>query len=137
MTLLAKWRAWLCARLIDDWHRAYTFSSIRLAAIGALIETFVQAFPGTASEVWNAMPQDLRALLPSWLTGSFPILLLLWLPLTYFGEATIQLLILASGDSHLIESTGSGPRTCTNIVWVIAMAFYITRSGRVRNTFVR
>ncbi|WP_339472391.1 DUF7940 domain-containing protein, partial [Pseudomonas sp. EL_65y_Pfl1_R83] len=76
MTLLAKWRAWLCARLIDDWHRAYTFSSIRLAAIGALIETFVQAFPGTASEVWNAMPQDLRALLPSWLTGSFPILLL-------------------------------------------------------------
>ncbi|MES1995566.1 MAG: hypothetical protein V4522_15900 [Pseudomonadota bacterium] len=76
MTLLAKWRAWLCARLIDDWHRAYTFTSIRLAAIGALIEAFVQAFPGTATEIWNAMPQDLRALLPSWVTGSFPILLL-------------------------------------------------------------
>ena len=72
MTLLAKWRAWLCARLIDDWHRAYTFSSIRLAAIGALIEAFVQAFPGTASEIWNAMPQDLRVLLPAWVTGSFP-----------------------------------------------------------------
>jgi hypothetical protein len=76
MTLLAKWRAWLCARLIDDWHRAYTFSSIRLAAIGALIEAFVQAFPGTATEIWNAMPQDLRALLPAWLTGSFQVLLL-------------------------------------------------------------
>ena len=76
MTLLAKWRAWLRVRLIDDWNRAYKYSSVQLAAVGALLAGFVQWFPATATEAWNALPQDLRALLPSWLTSTFPVILL-------------------------------------------------------------
>lgn len=77
MTHLAEWRAWLRARLIDDWGRAHKFMSMRLAAIGVVIEAFVQWFPGTATEIWNALPQDMRALLPAWLTSSLPIVLLI------------------------------------------------------------
>ena len=76
MTLLAKWRAWLRARIIDDWHRAWKFSSVQIAAAGALIGTLVQAFPGVVTEIWNALPQDMRALLPGWLTSSLPVALL-------------------------------------------------------------
>jgi len=76
MTLLAKWRAWIRARLIDDWHRAWKFSSVRLAALGAMLEAFVQWFPGTATEAWNALPQDMRGLLPAGLTRALPIILL-------------------------------------------------------------
>ena len=76
MTLLARWRAWLRARLVADWTRAHKFSSVRLAAIGAVLEAFVQWFPGTATEIWNALPQDMRALLPPWLTSTLPVILL-------------------------------------------------------------
>lgn len=72
MTLLAKWRAWLRARLIADWARAHTFSSVQIAAIGALVEAFAQGFPGTATEIWNAMPDELRAMLPPSVTNALP-----------------------------------------------------------------
>ncbi|BCA57670.1 DUF7940 domain-containing protein [Sphingomonas sp. HMP6] len=76
MTLLARWRAWLRARLVDDWTRALKFSSVQMATAGALLTAFVQWFPGTATEVWNALPQDMRALLPAWLTSTLPVILL-------------------------------------------------------------
>jgi len=76
MTLLTKWRDALRARLIDDAGRWHKFWTIRIAAAGALIEGFVQWFPATATEIWNALPADMRGLLPPEITRSLPIILL-------------------------------------------------------------
>jgi hypothetical protein len=75
MTLLAKWRAWLRARLIEDWNRAYKLSSVQLAAAGAALAAFIQWFPNVATDVWNAVPRDMRDLLPAWLTHTLPVIL--------------------------------------------------------------
>jgi hypothetical protein len=75
MTLLRKWWAPIRARLISDARLWWRFWSMRLAIAGALIAAFVQWFPDTLASVWNAMPDDLRALLPAWLTHSVPVIL--------------------------------------------------------------
>lgn len=73
--LLKKWRDAVCARLIDDWHKAGRFWSVRLAAIGAALQGFVAAFPGYATQAWNAMPEDLRTGLPATIIKALPFIL--------------------------------------------------------------
>lgn len=75
MTLLKKWGASVRARLIDDARLWWRFWSVRLAAVGAIVTTFAQWFPDTLAGVWNAMPADMRALLPAPLLHSIPIIL--------------------------------------------------------------
>lgn len=76
MTLLKKWcDAWR-ARLIDDAHRFYKFASIQVAAAYAAVAVFIQTFPREAREIWDAVPQDMRAMLPGWLTSALPFLML-------------------------------------------------------------
>lgn len=75
MNLLKKWAAAVRARLIDDAGRWWRFWSVRLAAIGAALEAFLQWFPDQAKDVWNWLPDGMRATLPGWLTSSFPIVL--------------------------------------------------------------
>jgi hypothetical protein len=77
MTLLRNWVDALRARLIDDarnWHRYW---SVRLAAFGAAVEAFLKWFPDQAKDVWNWLPDNMRAALPGWLLSSFPVLLFL------------------------------------------------------------
>lgn len=75
MNLLKKWAAAVRARLIDDAGRWWRFWSIRLAALGALITAFAQWFPDTLASVWNALPADMRELLPAPLLHSIPVIL--------------------------------------------------------------
>lgn len=75
--LLMKWRDWLRARLIDDWHRAGKFWSVRLAAVGAALQGFATAFPGMATEAWNALPDSMRAGAPGVVLKALPVILFL------------------------------------------------------------
>ena len=75
MNLLRTWWAPIRARLIDDARLWWRFWSIRLAMLGALLTAFVQWFPDTLAAVWNAMPADMRALLPAPLLHSIPVVL--------------------------------------------------------------
>jgi hypothetical protein len=51
-------------RLIDNWKDAGRLWSVRLSAAGALLLTLLLAFPDVALTAWNAMPDDMRVLLP-------------------------------------------------------------------------
>lgn len=61
----SEWRDALRARLIDDWRRSWRFWSIRLSLLGALLSAIGAAFPSAMLEAWNALPPDLRALIPA------------------------------------------------------------------------
>ena len=60
----SEWRDALRARLIDDWRRSWRFWSMRLSLIGALLSAVGAVFPGAILEAWNALPPDLRVLIP-------------------------------------------------------------------------
>ncbi|MGN6817788.1 MAG: hypothetical protein ACTHJR_03865 [Sphingomonas sp.] len=62
---LCTWRDAIRARLIDDWRRSWRFWSMRLSLIGAVLATAGAAFPDAMLEAWNALPPDLRALVPT------------------------------------------------------------------------
>ena len=75
MTLLCKWWAPLRGRLIDDARLWWRFWSMRLAALGAVVTALAQWFPDALSAAWNAMPSDMRGLLPAPLLHSIPVIL--------------------------------------------------------------
>ena len=58
--MLEKMRASIEARLIADWHKAYRFSSVQLAALA-----------GVMSAGWEAVPGDVKDRLPPWMTSAF------------------------------------------------------------------
>jgi hypothetical protein len=64
MTLLRKWWAPIRARLIDDWRRSWRFWSVRLSFVGLAWSFVGAAFPGFALDAWNALPDELRSLMP-------------------------------------------------------------------------
>lgn len=47
-------------RLVDDWRRAWRWSSVRLSALGAL----VMAVAEVAGSSWSALPPDVRDSIP-------------------------------------------------------------------------
>ena len=62
---LSRWRDALRARLIDDWRRSWRFWSMRLSLIGALLSAASAAFPAAMLDAWNALPPDLRTMIPA------------------------------------------------------------------------
>lgn len=52
------------ARLVDDWRRAAKAWSTWIAAAGAAIYGVIFQFPSVATDAWNAVPDDLRQILP-------------------------------------------------------------------------
>lgn len=75
MNLLKKWAATVRARMIDDARLWWRFWSIRLAAAGAIVTALAQWFPDTLTAAWNAVPADMRELLPAPLLHSIPVIL--------------------------------------------------------------
>jgi hypothetical protein len=55
---------WLRDRLVDDWHCATRWWSVRFNAVGLAILSFVSFDPTAALGVWNMMPGEVRAVLP-------------------------------------------------------------------------
>lgn len=51
-------------QLIDDWRQFSKFWSVRLGVIGTALTSALIASPDLALHAWNALPADLKALLP-------------------------------------------------------------------------
>ena len=48
-------------KLIPNWREAWKWSSVRLAALGALASSLAEAFPNVALQTWALMPTEWRA----------------------------------------------------------------------------
>lgn len=61
-------------KLIPNWRHAWRLASVRVAAIGAIATATAAAAPDTALQIWQALPEPVRAIVPSpineWLTPS-------------------------------------------------------------------
>lgn len=55
------------ARLVPEWRSWWRAWSMRLAALAALIVTYLAAAPDALSAALNALPADVRATLPAWI----------------------------------------------------------------------
>lgn len=64
------------ARMVDDWRHLHRFYSVRVAAMGAALLT-----------AWPQLPDDIKALLPGWLTKAIAYLILVGVVV---GAATHQ-----------------------------------------------
>lgn len=64
MLSLAEFWVLIRARLVDDWHRAWRWSSVRLSALGVLGFGTFASFPSLAVQCWNALPASVRDRLP-------------------------------------------------------------------------
>ncbi|MFM0432377.1 hypothetical protein PQQ75_25425 [Paraburkholderia aspalathi] len=58
-------------RLVDDWKKVWTYSSSRLAALGA-----AAAAAGPALDAWNVVPDTIKSMLPSKLSTAMPLLII-------------------------------------------------------------
>ncbi|MFM0163841.1 hypothetical protein PQR39_25940 [Paraburkholderia sediminicola] len=58
-------------RLVDDWKKVWTYSSSRLAALGA-----AAAAAGPALDAWNVVPDTLKSMLPSTLSTAMPLIII-------------------------------------------------------------
>ncbi len=54
----------LRARLVDDWHTAWRWWSVRLAALFGVLATYLLAAPETLVAVIHSLPAELRGWLP-------------------------------------------------------------------------
>ena len=97
LTTLRTWRDAIRARLIDDWKKAYRYSSVWFATIGAAIKGFALAFPSYASDAWNAIPQDMRQGLPGGILKALPFLLFV---MVILGRVTKQKSAPAAGGGN-------------------------------------
>jgi hypothetical protein len=52
---------WLTSRLVDDWHRALGFWSVRLHAAAILYLTLYALVPAFPPEIANMLPSPFRA----------------------------------------------------------------------------
>jgi hypothetical protein len=59
-------------KLIPDWRRAWRLASVRVSAIGAVVTAAAAASPDGLLAAWQALPEDVRAILPpqvrTWIT---------------------------------------------------------------------
>lgn len=51
-------------KLIDDWKKAWRFSSVRLGALGTAITSTLVAFPDAALAAWNLLPPVMQQAFP-------------------------------------------------------------------------
>jgi hypothetical protein len=47
-------------KLIEDWKQSWKWSSVRLAALGALASSLITAFPDAMIHAWALMPTEWR-----------------------------------------------------------------------------
>lgn len=55
--------------------RAWPLWSVRMSALGAILTAFAAATPDTLLQIWNGLPDDVRAILPESITRAVPTLL--------------------------------------------------------------
>lgn len=55
-------------KLIPDWRRSWRLASVRVAAIGAIGATVAAAAPDMLLQVWQALPEEVRAHAPDYLS---------------------------------------------------------------------
>jgi hypothetical protein len=51
-------------KLISDWRQAWRLWSVRATAIGAVVTATAAASPDALLTAWNALPDELRTLVP-------------------------------------------------------------------------
>ena len=51
--------------LIDNWKQCYKMWSVRLSSFGAALMGYFLYFPDSALWLWQMMPREIHALLPS------------------------------------------------------------------------
>ena len=55
-------------KLIPNWQKWWRMWSMRLGALGTLVTGYVVAVPDAALTAWNALPQELKNVMPpNWL----------------------------------------------------------------------
>jgi len=59
-----KIKATLKQRVVSNWRDAHKWWSVRFAALAVLLEGLLTALPDAATQVWLALPPDLKAVLP-------------------------------------------------------------------------
>lgn len=50
--------------LIAGWNKWYKFWSTRLGLVGTAIASLLIAYPNLALDLWSALPQEIKALIP-------------------------------------------------------------------------
>ncbi|PTQ60806.1 putative peptidoglycan binding protein [Sphingomonas aurantiaca] len=62
-------------RARDLWLRAWPLWSVRMSALGAILTAFAAAAPDTLLQIWNGLPDDIRATFPESVADVIPTLL--------------------------------------------------------------
>ncbi len=62
-------------RVRDLWLRAWPLWSVRMSALGAILTAFAAAAPDTLLQIWNGLPDDIRAVVPESVAHLIPTLL--------------------------------------------------------------
>lgn len=62
-------------KLIDGWRQAWRLWSVRLSALGTLLMAWAALAPNALLQAWNAMPAEVRALVPEDVGNAVPFLL--------------------------------------------------------------
>jgi len=62
-------------RVRDLWLRAWPLWSVRMSALGAILTAFAAAAPDTLLQIWNGLPDDIRAIFPKSVADIIPTLL--------------------------------------------------------------
>jgi len=62
-------------RVRDLWLRAWPLWSVRMSALGALLTALAAAAPDTLLQIWNGLPDDIRAVVPESVADLVPTLL--------------------------------------------------------------
>jgi len=57
------------------WLRAWPLWSVRMSAFGALLTAFAAAAPDTLLQIWNALPDEVRSIVPESIAHVIPTLL--------------------------------------------------------------
>ena len=62
-------------RVRDLWLRAWPLWSVRMSALGAILTAFAAAAPDTLLQIWNGLPDEIRAVFPDSVARVIPTLL--------------------------------------------------------------
>lgn len=81
-------------RLVDDWKKVWTYSSSRLATLGA-----AAAAAGPALDAWNVVPDVLKSMLPSRLSTAMPLIIIFTAIIAARHVTTAPATTVGAGDA--------------------------------------
>ncbi|UYY60094.1 hypothetical protein [Sphingomonas sp. S2-65] len=64
-------------KLIDGWRQAWRLWSVRVSALGAILMGWATLAPDALMQVWNVLPDDVRAIVPAPIGDVVPFMLFL------------------------------------------------------------